>query len=185
MSTERILVPLAEGFEEVEAVAIVDVLRRAELEVTTCGLGGRRITGSHGIAIETDVALEGLDLAPFTAIVLPGGMPGTTNLAAEPRLLALIQRLHGGGRTTAALCAAPLVLEAAGVLEGTPFTCHPSVRRELAARKPLAEPRVVESGPVITSQGPGTALEFALALVERFAGAPKAAELAAAMRVER
>lgn len=183
MSEERILVPLAEGFEEVEAVAIVDVLRRAGLAVTTVGLGGTRIEGSHGIAVEADVALEGLDLAPFTAVVLPGGMPGTTNLAAEPRLLALIRRLHAEGRTTAAVCAAPLVLEAAGVLEGTPITCHPSVRKPLAARAPLEGSRVVESGTVITSQGPGTALEFALALVERFVGAAKAAELAAAMRV--
>jgi protein deglycase len=185
MSTEKILVPLAEGFEEVEAIAIVDVLRRAELEVVTAGLGGRKVTGSHGITVEADLPLAELDLAPFTAIVLPGGMPGTRNLVAEPRILELVRRLHGEGRTTAAICAAPLVLEAAGVLEGVAITCHPAVREELSARQPLSGERIVESGSVVTSQGPGTALEFAVALVERLVGAQKASELTVAMRIER
>lgn len=185
MSAERILVPLAEGFEEIEAVAIVDVLRRGGLDVTTAGLEAGTVTGSHGIAVQPDAALGELDLERFTCVVLPGGMPGTLHLAADERVIALVRRLHGEGRTTAAICAAPLVLEKAGVLGKSPLTSHPSVRAELAGRALVAEPRVVSSGPIVTSQGPGTAIEFALALVERFAGGEKARELERAMLARR
>lgn len=185
MSAEKILVPLAEGFEEVEAMAVVDVLRRAELEVVTAGLHGVRVRAAHGVTVEADLPLAELDLDSITALVLPGGMPGSTNLAADQRILELCRRLAAEGRTTAAICAAPLVLQAAGVLEGHRITCHPATREQLAEAKPVAAPRVVESGSVVTSQGPGTALEFSLALVERFRGAQKAAELAAAMLVRR
>lgn len=186
MSEELVLVPLAPGFEETEAVAIVDVLRRAELRVVTVSLGGRRVEGAHGIALEADLGWEELDEASVTAVVLPGGMPGTTNLAADPRLVALVSRLAAEGRTTAAVCAAPLVLAAAGVLDGdVPFTCHPSARAALAELEPLAGPRVVRSGTVVTSQGPGTALEFALEVVAGLRGAERAEALAAAMLVQR
>jgi len=183
MAAERVLVPLAEGFEEVEALAIVDVLRRAEVEVVTVSLAGRRVLGAHGIAVEADHTWDELDLESFTAIALPGGMPGTDHLRRDERVLALVRRLHGASRTTAAICAAPLVLAAAGVLEGHEITSHPGVREALAEYDPQDEPRVVSSGQVITSQGPGTALEFALALVERFRGEDVALRLAAAMRV--
>lgn len=183
MSAERILVPLAEGFEEVEAVAIVDVLRRAGLDVTTAGLGEGEVTGSHGIALRPDAALGELELGRFTCVVLPGGMPGTRNLMADERVLALVRRLAREGRTTAAICAAPLVLRAAGVVGDRRITSHPSVRAELAPAAVVDAPRVVDSGPILTSQGPGTALEFALALVARFAGAEKAEELRRAMLV--
>lgn len=182
-SEERVLVPLAEGFEEMEAVAIVDVLRRGGLEVVTAGLAPGRVTGAHGIAIEPDAELGALELDRFTAVVLPGGMPGTRNLMADERLLALIRRLHGEERTTAAICAAPLVLQAAGVLGAGPATSHPSVRGELVGCELVDEPRVVTAGAVVTSQGPGTAIEFGLALVERFVGPEKAAELGRAMLV--
>lgn len=185
MTKERILVPLAEGFEEIEAVAIVDVLRRAGLEVTTAGLEPGPVEGAHGIAVLPDAALGELDLERFTAVVLPGGMPGTRNLMADERVLGLVRRLNGEGFTTAAICAAPLVLQRAGVLGQSPITSHPSVRKELASAKVLTEPRVQSSGSIVTSQGPGTAIEFALALVERFAGAQKARELEQGMLVRR
>ena len=178
---ERILVPLAEGFEEIEAVTIVDVLRRAKLDVTVAGLRPGPVEGSHGIAVTPDAALDDVDLASITMLVLPGGMPGSRHLAADERVLALARRLHGEGRRTAAICAAPIVLHAAGVVRGVPVTSHPSVRAELEGADVRGEPRVVRSGTVTTSQGAGTAMEFALALVADLCGAEKAAELGRAM----
>ena len=184
-SPEKILVPLAPGFEEVEAVTIVDVLRRAGLDVTVAALGGglAPVEGSHGIAVRPDAALGALDLARFTMVVLPGGMPGTRHLMRDERLLALIRRLAGEGRRTAAICAAPLVLHAAGVIDGVPVTSHPSVRGELARADVRSEPRVLRSGFVTTSQGVGSALEFALELVAELCGRARAEELARAMVV--
>jgi 4-methyl-5(b-hydroxyethyl)-thiazole monophosphate biosynthesis len=181
--TERILVPLADGFEEIEAVTIIDVLRRAGLDVTVAGLGPGPITGSHGIAVTPDADLGALDTKAFTMIVLPGGMPGTRNLMADERVLSLVRRLSAQGQRTAAICAAPLVLHAAGVIAGVPVTSHPSVREKLTGAIVLAGPRVLRSGPVTTSQGAGTAMEFALSLVEDLCGEAKAAELARALIV--
>ena len=184
MSTpHKLLVPLAEGFEEVEAVALIDVLRRAELDVVVAALEGDSATGSHGITLQADAALGDLELDEFTGVVLPGGMPGTTNLMEDARVLALVQRLNAEGRLVAAICAAPLVLDAAGVLAGLSFTSHPSVAPRLSA--PPSEERVVVSGNIATSRGPGTALEFGLALVEQLAGADIAARLASSMLIRR
>jgi 4-methyl-5(b-hydroxyethyl)-thiazole monophosphate biosynthesis len=182
-SKERILVPLAEGFEEIEAVTIVDVLRRAGLDVTVAGLEPGAVMGSHGIPVTPDVHLGAVDVSAFTMIVLPGGMPGTRNLVLDERVLELVRRLHRQGKRTAAICAAPLVLQAAGVIEGVPITSHPSVRERLAGADVRPEPRVLRSGPVTTSQGAGTAMEFSLALVADLCGEEKAAELALAMVV--
>lgn len=179
--TRRILIPLAEGFEEIEAVTVVDVLRRAELDVVVAGLSPGSVRGAHGIAIETDAELAAVDPASFDAIVLPGGMPGTTALAADARVLDAVRGLHALGRLTAAICAAPLVLVEAGVVDGVPVTAHPSVRDRLAPAVVHDAPRVLESGNVVTSQGPGTALEFALALVGRLCGEERREALAGAM----
>lgn len=165
----RVLVPLASGFEELELAAIVDVLRRAELDVVVAGLpaGRAAIVGSHGIAVVPDVALDEVDLDAIGALVLPGG-PGTEALAADERLLALIRRLDAAGKPVAAVCAAPLVLAKAGVLEGREATSHPSARGRLAGAKVLDRPEVVTSRRVVTSQGAGTSIEFALTLVEQW-----------------
>jgi len=181
---ERILVPLADGFEELEAVAIVDVLRRAELDVTVAGLS-ERPTGRSGIPVEPDAQLGELDLDGFTMVVLPGGLGGTEALMADERILALIRRLHDEGRRTAAICAAPMVLAKAGVIEGVEVTAHPSVHGLLGGAIVHAAARVVRSGPIVTSQGPGTAIEFALALVEDLRGPEMAEALARAMCVAR
>lgn len=183
-STDRILVPLAQGFEEIEAVTIIDVLRRAGLDVTVAGLRPGVVTGSHGIGVTPDADLGDLDTSTFTMVVLPGGMPGTKHLAADERVLALVRRLHEQRRRTAAICAAPLVLHAAGVLPGVPVTSHPSVRGMLTGADVRSEPRVLRSGPVTTSQGAGTAMEFALALVADLCGEDRAAELGQAMIVK-
>ncbi|QDU69725.1 DJ-1/PfpI family protein [Engelhardtia mirabilis] len=187
---QHILVPLADGFEETEAVAVIDVLRRAGLRVTVAGLAPGPITGSHQIAMVPDAALADVDLATVTSIVLPGGMPGTTNLMADRRIVDLVRRLYAAGETVAAICAAPRVLAEAGIVSGLELTSHPSVRGMLAGATVLDMPRVVTAqgigqgtGPVVTSQGPGTALEFGLELVRRWVGPEKATELQAAMLI--
>ncbi len=182
---ETILVPLADGFEEIEAVTIIDVLRRADLPVTVAGLGEGPVTGAHGVILETDVALDRVDTEDLGMIVLPGGMPGTTNLMGDERVLGLIRGLHARGKRVAAICAAPMVLAEAGVLGEGPVTSHPTVRDRLGDARVLHEPRIVRSGRILTSQGPGTALEFALAIVEDLCGPEKAGELAAAMLASR
>ena len=182
--TQKVLVPIAEGFEEIEAVTIIDVLRRAELDVTVAGLGSAGpILGSRGIRIQPDLALDELDLAVFDVIVLPGGLGCTEALMGDEMLLASLRAHHGAGKLTAAICAAPRVLAEAGVIDGVPVTSHPSVRGKLGKAEVRDAPRVIHSGNVMTSQGAGTAMEFALALVEELCGADKASELATAMVV--
>ena len=176
----RVVVPLSPGFEELEFVAVVDILRRAGVDVVTAGLPAGRgvVEGSHGIAIAPDVGFEEVDLDAVTALVLPGG-PGTRRMGEDARLLALVRRLAGEGRPLAAICAAPLVLARAGVLEGREATSHPSVRGELGGAKVIEDQRVVSSANVVTSQGAGTAVEFALALVAAWVSPAKADEIAA------
>jgi 4-methyl-5(b-hydroxyethyl)-thiazole monophosphate biosynthesis len=180
----RVLVPLAEGFEEIEAVVVVDVLRRAGVEVRVAGLAPGPVRGAHGITLMPDCDLGGVDGADLAMIVLPGGSPGAANLRKDERVLALVKALESSGRTVAAICAAPTVLAAAGVLAGRTATAHPSVRDRLAGAEVVERPSVVRSGPVVTSQGVGTALEFALELVRELRGPARAEELRAAMLIE-
>ena len=184
MSTsKRVLVPLASGFEEIEAVAIVDVLRRAGLEVVLAGLQPGLVRGAHGIEVAADANLSEVDPLDFDAIVLPGGMPGTTHLMQDERVLAAVRALHAKGRVTAAVCAAPMVLAKAGVISKVAVTSHPSVRDRLGDALVCADPRVVRSGHVFTSQGPGTAIEFALELAAELVGRAQADQLRRAMLV--
>lgn len=184
-SKEHILVPLAEGFEEIEFTAIVDILRRAELDVTVASLRPGPVKGAHGITVVPDAELGQLDTSVFTTLVVPGGQPGTRNLLADGRIADIAKRLNAAGKPTAAICAAPTVLHAAGILQGKRATSHPSVRASLTGVAVLPDERVVRDGLVTTSQGVGTAIAFALSLVERFAGEARASELARAMVVER
>jgi 4-methyl-5(b-hydroxyethyl)-thiazole monophosphate biosynthesis len=167
----RVLIPLAEGFEEIEAVAIVDLLRRAGIEVDTASLARREVTGSHGITIVTDLALDEVDATGYDMVVLPGGMPGTKHLKEDPRVIALLRRFAEDGRYTAAICAAPSVLAHAGLLDGRKATSFPGFL--LPASAPgleLTEDAVVVDGRIATSRGPGTAIPFGLALIELLEG---------------
>lgn len=167
----RVLVPLAEGFEEIEAVTIVDLLRRAGIEVHTASLAARRVTGSHGIAVEADRLLEGADPADYEMIVLPGGMPGADHLKHDARVIRLLQAFSAAGRWVAAICAAPGVLAHAGLLDGRTATSYPGFLDEASARGlHRSESPVVVDGRVITSRGPGTAIDFGLELIARLAG---------------
>jgi 4-methyl-5(b-hydroxyethyl)-thiazole monophosphate biosynthesis len=181
---KRVLVPLAPGFEEIEAVAIVDVLRRAEIAVDIAGTAPGPITGSHGITVTPDLALADADTRTYDLVALPGGMPGTLNLRQSPDVLRVVREMAAGGRYTTAICAAPTVLAAAGVTTGRALTSHPSVASELSGSA-YREDAVVIDGPVITSRGAGTAVEFALALVEALADRATADRLRTQMVVPR
>jgi 4-methyl-5(b-hydroxyethyl)-thiazole monophosphate biosynthesis len=168
----RVVVPLAEGFEEIEAVTVVDVLRRASIEVVTAALGENPVRGSHGIAVTADVALDDVRSDDFDAVVLPGGMPGSRTLREDERVLTLVRALARADKYVAAICAAPSALEAAGVLAGKRATSFPG--NELPSAR-YVEARVVVDGKLVTSRAAGTALEFALTLVARLES-PEAAE---------
>lgn len=169
----KALLLLAEGFEEIEAVTIIDVLRRAAIDVTVAALVSSPVRGAHGIVVTADTTLALADTESFDALVLPGGMPGSKHLREDARVLELVQRFVRANKLTAAICAAPTALEAAGVLSGRRATSYPG--NALPSAK-YQEDSVVEDGPLLTSRGVGTALEFALALVTRLAGPASAAD---------
>lgn len=175
----RILVPLAAGFEEIEAITIIDVSRRAGLEVVVAGLVPGACVGSRGIVVVPDVTLESVASGDFAAVVLPGGGPGTKALRADPRVIELVRRQDTKKGWIAAICAAPTVLSDAGVLVGRKATAHPAVRDELRSQgiDVRERERVCVVDHVITSQGPGTAMEFTYAIVERLLGPAKVDEL--------
>ncbi len=180
MKTAMILAP---GFEEVEALTAVDLLRRAGIEVELLSLdGSEAVTGSHGITVQADGAFPSRDLNELDGLILPGGMPGATNLAQSEALLDALRRFSAAGKLTAAICAAPTVLAKAGLLAGKRVCCYPSREAELAEAGALVsrEPSV-RDGTIVTSRGMGTAVDFGLHLVEYFQGEEKARELARAI----
>lgn len=176
MSSFRVLVPLAQGFEEIEALTVVDILRRAGVEVVTAGLDDRPVEASRKTRHLADVPLDAVLHEMFDAVVLPGGQPGTNHLKADRRILECLQRHAKAGKWVAAICAAPMVLGEAGLLAGRKATSYPSVRDQLGDVKYL-EDRVVVDGRIVTSRGPATAMDFALRLAELFCGAEKAQEV--------
>ncbi len=179
---KRVLVPLAEGFEELEAVTIIDILRRAGIEVVVASLASNPVIGAHGIRLAADTPLAALAEQDFDMIALPGGMPGADHLKNDPRIGGLVRRLHAAGRPVAAICAAPMVLAAAGVLDGRRATSYPGFLEDAGGATVVGDAVVVDGG-VITSRGPGTALDFALALVEALEG--RGAREAIEARLER
>jgi len=169
----RVLVPLAEGFEEIEAICVIDILRRADIEVVTAGLKEGLAEGSHKVKVLPDTTLEKIDGHDFDGLVLPGGAPGFVNLGNDQRILAMARDMDRAGKCVAAICAAPSVLIKAGVLQGRRATVSPSGKSQVQACADFREDRVVVDGNLITSRAPGTALEFALKLVEQLAGREK------------
>lgn len=169
-----IFVYFAEGFEEVEALTPVDVLRRADLEVVTVSIEKRRLVkGAHGIEVSCDMLLEESEKFQADMLVLPGGMPGAMGLANCQKLLGRIVKENEKGTLIGAICAAPLVLARAGILKGKRATIYPGMEKELDGASHSAE-RVCVEGNIITSQGPATAMNFAFSLLEAFAGKDKA-----------
>ena len=176
---KRVILLLAPGFEEIEALAVVDILRRAEATVViaaTTGAAGAFITGRNSMMVIADRLLDDVLDEEFDMVVLPGGLLGTQNLKSDPRVERLVTRLFNAGSYVTAICAATTVLQKIGVTSGRRVTCHPSVVEELAGCEYVDE-RVVVDGSIITSQGPGTAIEFGYSLVEALYGADKVAEV--------
>lgn len=157
---------LAEGFEEIEALTVTDVLRRAGVNVKNASVSGEYVSGAHGITVKSDCLLSDvLKAGDAEGVILPGGMPGTLNIKKSDEALRLIKEVFKKGLLTAAICAAPSVLGEMGILEGKRCTCYPGFEDKLKGGI-LSEEKVVADGNVITSRGPGTALSFALALSE-------------------
>jgi len=159
---------LADGFEEIEAVTIINTLRRAGIKVIICGLGTDLVKGSREITISADKLLEESDLASeYDACVLPGGMPGAENLAGSDIVKELLTKMHAQGKVIAAICASPaLVLSSTGILNNKSATCFPGMRGNFSSSTTYKEDNVVIDGNIITSKGPATAMEFSLSIVE-------------------
>lgn len=178
----RILVPLAHGCEELEAVTIIDLLRRAGLEVVTAGLEPGPVKASRGVVLQPDVLLEAVLDQSFDMVALPGGLPGADHLDRDPRIHALLERVASHQGFTAAICAAPKVLAHAGLLAGRQATAYPGVLEGMQLDDVrLGGAAVVRDGQVITSRGPGTAMDFALALIEALEGREKRDEVEAGL----
>lgn len=178
----RVLVPLAPGFEELEAISITDILRRAGIEVVTAGLQPGPVRASRGTLLVPDTSLDQVLYQDFDLVVLPGGLPGADNLRDDPRVVHLVQRTHAEGRLVGAICAAPKVLAHAGLLEGRRATHYPGALNAAELEGITDSDAAIElDGRVITSRGPGTAMDFALKLVELLAGRDKRDEVEAGL----
>lgn len=174
---KNILIPVADGFEEIETITLIDVLRRAGLQVVVAGLKAGELQGSRRVRLLADVTLEEAAKQEFDVVVLPGGQPGVDNLRKDERVLALVKKMNAEKKTIGAICAAPLVLRDAGLTPGLRLTSYPGFESQLAGCR-YDVSRVVVEGNVVTSRGPGTAMEFALKLVELLVSRQKADELA-------
>jgi len=177
----RILLFLAEGFEEIEAVAPIDVFRRAGIDVTTVSVSDKlTVTGAHGIGVNADVIFEKADLCGDFLIYLPGGMPGTTNLDNHTGLKKLIEKQAAKGATIAAICAAPSILGKMGLLKEKEAICYPGFESFLTDAK-ISSSTIVKSGNILTAKGPGVAIPFALKIVEELKGKDTAQQVANGM----
>lgn len=174
---KRVAVVLADGFEEIEAVSAIDILRRAELEVIVYGLDKEIITGAHNVRIVTDKRLAEFD-QDLDAVVFPGGMPGAKNLADSQRVKEWIQKMYAQRKIIAAICASPaLILAPMGILDGRRATCYPGAEGSFSEKTTYLQEDVVIDENIITSRGPATALKFSLALVEKLTCRETAAAL--------
>ncbi|KAF5427056.1 MAG: 4-methyl-5(b-hydroxyethyl)-thiazole monophosphate biosynthesis [Candidatus Methanomarinus sp.] len=171
----KALVLMAQGFEEIELSSIVDILRRGNISVTIAGLSSGLITGSRGIKIQPDVPLDSIDEL-FDIIILPGGSPGYINLGNDKRVLDLVNRYYFEGKIVAAICAAPSVLAKAGILEKKKATIFDGME-DLLKNAKYVNQTVVEDQNIITSQGPGTSIEFALTILLRLTNEKKVREI--------
>lgn len=166
---KKIGIFMADGCEEIEGLTVVDIVRRAKMEIVMISITGKReVTSSHQVTFLTDALAAEVDYDTLDGIVLPGGMPGTLNLQADETVNKVIRQFAAEGRLVCAICAAPSVLGAAGILEGKCATCHPGFEEKLTGAR-VEEKEVVVDGNVITSRGMGTAIPFALEIVRYFA----------------
>lgn len=178
-----VLVPLADGCEELEAVTVIDLLRRAGIDVTVAGLDGATVTASRGVKLVPDTDLDEALKQDYDMVVLPGGAGGADRLGDDERVRELLLKMADSERFTAAICAGPKVLAGAGLLKGKRATSFPNAMDFLVEHgADYAEDPVVQDGKVITSRGPGTAMDFALALIEQLAGTARRTEVEAGLQ---
>lgn len=163
---KSIIVMLAEGFEEIEALTVVDVMRRAGVTCLMCSINGEEVTGGHGIKVLSDLTLNSPNLNSYDGIVLPGGMPGTLNLKNSIRVIELVKEYYSNGKIVASICAAPIILEEAGIIKGRKVTSYPDFKEKLG-NSIYSEDIVVEDENVLTSRGPATALPFAFSILRK------------------
>ena len=181
---KKAFVHFAEGFEEIEALTIVDVLRRADIPVLMVSVTGKQtVTGAHGISVATDVVFEKADYSDAEILILPGGQPGSNNLKAHPGLSEKLIEFDKKGSKIAAICAAPLVLGGLNLLNGKEAVCYPGYENTLTGAN-IKQIPAVTSGNITTGRGPGAALNFSLQLVTLLKGKPAADKLAGAMLVQ-
>ncbi len=174
------LVLFADGSEELEAVTVINILRRGGVSVTVAGLHGGPLRGARGTVLQPDTTLDEALAHTYDMVVLPGGQPGSNNLRADARVIKLVQQMAAADRYVSAICAAPSVLATAGLLDGKRATSFPGALDAFSGVSRQAQ-AVVEDGKLITSRGPGTAMDFALTLLERLTGKAKRDEVEAAL----
>ena len=165
----KVAVMLAEGFEEGEALTIVDIIRRANIECHTISTAGEKVRGCHDIVVKADYIISG-DVKEYDMVVLPGGLPGATNLRDDDRVIKLLKEMNEAGKFVCAMCAAPIVLGKAGVLEGKNFTAYVGYEEKIETTGSFKEDSVVVDGNLVTSRGPATAYAFAYKLVDVLGG---------------
>ncbi len=164
---------LADGFEEIEALTPLDILRRAEIEVQTVGVTGQTVTGAHSIPVKADITIKEINLQEITAIILPGGMPGTLNLKADKTVEKAIITAFENGKLIAAICAAPSILGSLGLLKNKTATCFPGFENELIGAEINRDDFVVKCDNFITAAGAGVASEFGFSIVDYLLGSTK------------
>lgn len=175
---------LAQGFEEIEALTVVDILRRAQIDVTTVGVGGKEITGAHNITVLADKDLSEISLSFTQMIVLPGGMPGTLNLEASDIVQDAIKHCLNNGKYIGAICAAPSILGHMGALRDKKAVCYPGFEKDLEGAQ-IVEQSVCRDGNIITAKGPGAAMDFALELLAALRGMEVVQEIKKALQYEK
>lgn len=180
----KVFIFLADGFEEIEAIAPIDILRRAQLDVTTVSISERhQVVGAHGVTVTADKLFSETTFGADSYFVLPGGYDGMLNLAAHDGVNALLRQQHAAGKKLAAICASPSILGKLGILEGKKAICYPGFENQLTGAH-ISEQPVVEDGNVITGKGPGVAIPFALKIVETIKGSDAAREIAEALMLK-
>ena len=172
----KVLVPLASGFEEIEAMSIIDILRRADIDVVVAGLGKKQVVGAHGVKVQADAHIKDMNSDEFDMIVLPGGLPGATNLQKDEYVQKLLKDFDKQNKSIGAICAAPIALESAGVLKEN-YTCYPSFEGNIRKEGYMAGQDVVNDENIMTSRGPATAMAFGLAIVAKLCGDEKSSEI--------
>lgn len=180
----KVYIFLTDGFEEIEALTVVDILRRANIEISTISITGNEyVTGSHQIMVKADLLFEQVDFLDADMLVLPGGMPGTKHLGTHLGLDKLLKRFNSEGKKLSAICAAPSILGEKGILKGREATCFPGFEAALTGAN-VKNSSVVEDGNIITSKGMGTAIDFSLALVKNLVGEAEATRIAKAIQYQ-